>query len=471
LEGLDVTVQKLSEIRNDNEKFRIDPGYFAKLPVLTAKIIESIPHLRLGDASAVFRKGIFDIKADSYTENGVPFVRIGNLHDGLIDSKGIAFISPEMHAAENETALDFGDIVLSKTGYAAAAFVNLLQCNVSQDTIAVRLSSSGRKQFESGYIVAYLNSRYGLALMSRQFQGNVQEHLSLSDGKKLLVPLLSKELQAEINRVLLGSNEYLHSAYKETEKASSLLVSALGLSQWKPPDPLTYTLSFTRAFNERRLDAEFHRPSVDALHHELAKNFDLKRVGDLGAVENGQTVPYDDDGDVPVIRSGDLSNIQDDSRFLRTRSDAPIFRLERGDVLISSIGFGSIGKVQVFDKDGIYGTVSEVTVIRQREMNPYFVAGFLRSRFGQMQIDRYITGATGQLHLYKRDVKELFLPVISTLEQKRFETLALEAADARAQSKACFDRAKRAIEIAIEDSESVALKYLKERAEHVKFER
>ena len=95
-------------------------------------------------------------------------------------------------------------------------------------------------------------------------------------------------------------------------------------------------------------------------------------------------------------------------------------------------------------------------------MNPYFVATFLRSRYGQMQIDRYITGATGQLHLYKRDVRKFFLPIIPPLEQNRFETLAREAAAARARARAWLDKAKRAIEIAIEDSEAVAIEYLKE---------
>jgi type I restriction enzyme, S subunit len=76
-------VLRLSQVRDDNEKFRVDAGYFAKLPVLTEGRIEALPHLRLGAVCSVFRKGIFDIKAGSYTEIGVPFVRISNLRNGL----------------------------------------------------------------------------------------------------------------------------------------------------------------------------------------------------------------------------------------------------------------------------------------------------------------------------------------------------------------------------------------------------
>ena len=71
--------------------------------------------------------------------------------------------------------------------------------------------------------------------------------------------------------------------------------------------------------------------------------------------------------------------ISDDERFLKTHPTEALFLLEKGDVLISSIGFGSIGKVQVFDKPGTYGTVSEVTVVRQSKLNPHYLAFFLRS--------------------------------------------------------------------------------------------
>ena len=243
-------------------------------------------------------------------------------------------------------------------------------------------------------------------------------------------------------------------------EAESTLTAALGLGDWQPPEPLTYTRRASEVAPTKRLDAEFHRPKVEALRAKLASRFPLSALGAIGIVDNGQTAPYDEAGPVPIIRSGDLSNIEDDARFLRASASTPIFALERGDVLVSSIGFGSIGKVQVFDKPGTYGTVSEVTVIRQNELNPYYVCAFLRSRFGQMQIDRYITGATGQLHLYKRDVREIFIPIIPPKEQARFQSLADSIHTARTRARTLLAAAQRAVEIAIEQNESAALVFL-----------
>jgi type I restriction enzyme, S subunit len=148
---------------------------------------------------------------------------------------------------------------------------------------------------------------------------------------------------------------------------------------------------------------------------------------------------------------------------LKARADSGFYRLEPGDVLISSIGFGSIGKVQVFDKVGTYGTASEVSVVRQRQMNPYYLAAFLRSRFGQLQINRCITGATGQLHLYKRDVETFFVPNLPKDIQVEFERLALKARATKRRARKLIENGKNAVDLAITQSEIAALNLLEEK--------
>ena len=77
--------------------------------------------------------------------------------------------------------------------------------------------------------------------------------------------------------------------------------------------------------------------------------------------------------------------------------------------------------VRSSDLRGRYGTVSEVTVVRQKRFNPHYITAFLRSVAGQMQIERFITGATGQLHLYGRDVSKFWVPVVPSGVQLEFE--------------------------------------------------
>jgi len=282
--------------------------------------------------------------------------------------------------------------------------------------------------------------------------------------RKIWIPLLSEAFQQAIEECFVSSVAQRHQAISSYTQAETLLLRELGLEGWQPPEPLAYQSTFRQAWGDGRLDAEFFKPRYSALQQKLSQDFDLKTLGELGQVLKGVTASYYDNGTVPIIRSGDLTDISDDERFLRTHPTEAVFPLEWGDVLISSIGFGSIGKVQVFDKDGTYGTVSEVTVVRQNKINPYYLAFFLRSAFGQMQIEHYITGATGQLHLYPKDVARILIPDISEGKQQEYEHLALAAATARRQAKQLLEAAKRAVEVAIEDSEEAALALLAARS-------
>jgi len=163
LEGLEVTELYLSEVRRENQKLRLDSGYFAKPMLATNAVVRSYPsgHDELGALFSRFVKGIFDINADSYTDNGVPFLRILNLRQGMIDESNLALIPETVHQDEIKTELRRGDIVLSKTAYPAASLVTLKRCNTSQDTIATTLSTYGASNYRSEAVVAYLNSGIG----------------------------------------------------------------------------------------------------------------------------------------------------------------------------------------------------------------------------------------------------------------------------------------------------------------------
>ena len=96
-----------------------------------------------------------------------------------------------------------------------------------------------------------------------------------------------------------------------------------------------------------------------------------------------------------------------------------------------------------------------------KKLNPYFIEVFFRSVAGQMQIKRHITGATGQLHLYPRDVADFWIPILDIQEQQQFENLIQEARRRKEHAHLLLNAAKRAVEIAIETDEATVLEYLK----------
>ncbi|MFA6287284.1 MAG: restriction endonuclease subunit S [Opitutaceae bacterium] len=436
---------------------RIDAEYFRpRFDGLIGRVQQQSNHMKLGAVLAFCERGEQPI----YDEIGLPVINSKHVQVGkvlLSDDNRLGIVdedSPQIHK---------GDVLINGTGVGTIGRVApyMHDTDALPDNHVTILRAHTDSGFDPLFLSIQLGGSVGQLQSEQHTRGSSgQVELYPQDIRKFWVWRGSPAFQTAV-RV------FVEQAYALREKAPAFLDAAeqallhiLCLDAWQPPEPLTYVRRASEVTGGPRFDAEFHAPRYASLQAVLAKRFVLKSLGTLGEVLKGDTVPYSDDGTIPIIRSGDLRDIDDDDRFLRATPDAEIFELQRGDILISSIGFGSIGKVQVFDKPGRYGTVGEVTVIRQKELNPYYVAAYLRSRFGQMLIARYITGATGQLHLYAKDVAKIFVPVIPPSQQTIFEENAKAAREARREAQALLARAQRAVEVAIEQGEGAAMALL-----------
>ena len=146
----------------------------------------------------------------------------------------------------------------------------------------------------------------------------------------------------------------------------------------------------SHAINEDRLDADFYKPG-DLAHLARALNRGGKPLGDICRVLNGRTpATYSEDGRLPVVRSGDLVNTLiypgNGQPYLRTIPDPSYVSLQKGDVLISSIGMGSIGKVAIVTESADFVTVSEVTILRACPFAPEFLFSYLSTVVPQLTL-------------------------------------------------------------------------------------
>ena len=172
--------------------------------------------------------------------------------------------------------------------------------------------------------------------------------------------------------------------------------------------------NFSEAVEADRLDAEFFDSDDLALIARL-KVEGGQALGVICDVLNGKTPEgYAPDGEIPIVRSGDLvapliyPGCSVD--FLRAPRTSKMVFLKAGDVLISSIGMGSIGKISLVMDSGNFATVSEVTVLRSKGYASEVIFAYLTTKAGQRQIYRQITGATGQQHLLKSKVATILVP-------------------------------------------------------------
>ncbi len=120
--------------------------------------------------------------------------------------------------------------------------------------------------------------------------------------------------------------------------------------------------------------------------------------------------------------------------------------LKKGDILITSTGEGTIGRVELYLYDDPAIVDGHVTICRLKDgINLEYVAEFLRSEHGQIQMLRHVSGSTGQTELLIDHVESLRVPVpdralqnsiVRQMNKARKEAgqLAGKADDLRSQS-------------------------------------
>ena len=181
---MQISKQKYKTLVSD---MRLDAEAYMPIYIEIEKTLKGKTYTTLGTEAKSYKKGIFDINAECYCDasfpNAVPFVRILNLKNMVIDTTDIAYIPDEEHKKNINTALLKNDLILSKTAIPACSLVTVPECNTSQDTIAVRLKS--KSLIKTHFLVVFLNSYYGKNQMKRWFTGNIQMHLNLT--KKLII--------------------------------------------------------------------------------------------------------------------------------------------------------------------------------------------------------------------------------------------------------------------------------------------
>lgn len=461
LEGLEISILPLSKVLIENSKIRIDSGFFTKAALEAEALVEAMPNEQLGALAATFRKGIFDIKADSYVEpgEGVPFIRITDIKTGMIQKEKTAWIDHAAHATEAKTALKRGDLVLSKTAYPAAALVSLPDCNVSQDTIAVRMTAAAKSSFRPGYIAAFLNSSFGLAQMARRFQGNVQQHLSLEDGKSVRIPLFSIVLQDKVQSLVLGTEGEQGSVIQAMQSAEAALLEALGLADWAPPEPLTYSAKASDALAAGRLDARFFAPRIQALLDILSS--DGRTISSVAKPRREKFRPERHVMfDYIEISDMDGAGATGSTRLLAAEAPSrATWHVRPGDIITSSVRPIRRLSAQIMLEQDAFVCSSGFVVINPQDIAPEVLLTYLRLPVICELLDLYAS-ASMYPAITDSDIFNLPMPELPDAVAMQIVAHVQNARAAKARAAALLDAAKRAVEIAIEESEAAALAYL-----------
>jgi len=444
------SVIKLSELEGAK---RIDAEYYQHKYLKNRLAITKIPHVTIGKIAERCKKGIFDIKAESYTHSGIPFIRISNLKNGLVDDDNMAFIPSDINQKEIKTEFHKGDIVLSKTAYPAASIVFFDKCNISQDIIGVSLSGSWKTKLLAPYLVAFLNSNYGLLEMQQWFQGNIQMHLALPDVRRIIIPILSLEFQEKISSLYSEAQQELKKSKSFHSKAENLLFEELELKDFKPKYELSYAANFSNVLRAHRFDAEYFQPLYEKMI-DYIRGKGHHTIGEIQEFNMRGTQPtYVENGPVRVVTSKRLGKISIDyenleKTSLETWNENNHARIKQYDILIYTTG-AYVGRTNCFLENYEVLASNHVNILRIRKMNPIYVSVYLNSFLGQMQVRRYISGSA-QAELYPSNISEFIIWDAPEETQQKIAELIQQCYEARKRTIELMEKAKRRVEEAIE---------------------
>ncbi|SER35461.1 type I restriction enzyme, S subunit [Nitrosomonas sp. Nm51] len=435
---------------------RIEAEFYRPEYVNCQKLVESIPHTKLGLCRQKITDGTHF--TPRYTETGVRFYSAVNIKDGYFAHDGpFKFISEAEHRAIHKRCpVQAGDVLLRKVGvgprWSCVVPEGLEEFSIFVSVALIRTTGAILPEFLS----MFMNCRYGQLQLLRLNKGISQPDLHLEDIGELIVPLFQLEDQQLIADCVRQSQAHRENSSALYRKAQQLLEAELGLDKLTFQRPVGYTARFSDLDTSHRSDAEFYDPELRFLWAELSKKFELRRLPEFAHVAKFANPDYGDSG-VPIVTQKHLRNISPDGygNELRTttgwRQANPSAALQKNDLLFYSVG-AYLGKTNIWLNDDEAVPASFITLLRcNEEHDAGFMHVLLNSRYGLLQSKTYQSG-TSQQYIYPKDIKRFLVPNVRQDVREQVHSLVLESYAKEKESEELLEQAKARVEQLIEEA-------------------
>jgi type I restriction enzyme S subunit len=355
------------------------------------------------------------------------FVNIENLEtSGKINQDGIRYVDdvpPEMLLEENDILISRSRLV----GVCAVASESEKNCTFGSYIIRFKVN---KDEIAPMYLAKFLNSKLGQAQVDYLQTGSSGNNINTDQIKAIRILYIDPELQANLVKEVIKLEDKATSIELKIDKirqiSNRLLMEELGFDILAKPVQYFYdsgkderspyfVINSSEVPESNRINFTFHDPKTRFID-QLNKYSTIPLEDVCVSLNRGEQPEYDPEGDALVIKTVDLKNaFIDYENCLRVSHDFyannPSAQIGKGNVLVSSTGYMSLGKVDIFDQN--YRAIADghVSILRLKDgYDPYFLTYFLRSDFGKMQFEKWWTGSSGQIELQRDDLASFRIP-------------------------------------------------------------
>ena len=373
------------------------------------------------------------------SKSGLPEGSVGFLNVQHLTFNGEIFFEPPTYLAscDEESLLREGDILIARTGHTLgkAALITARYDGFTFGSFCLRFSILPNANFSNEFVTRFLNSRMGQLQILMLKSGSGKYNINAEQILDIRIPNYDIDRQNEIIATVKEIEATAVTLRRQAEGHRSATQDVL-LQELNIPfahnDNVTYffksgaekqTIWFNVFPDEiaDRMQYLFYHPRFEALDR-FTHNYRTASLISICTtpIIRGEQPSYDEEGDVTVLKTIDLKNgYIDYESALRVSADFfeahPNAQVQRGDILVASTGYVSLGKVDVYDRDEPAIVDGHISIVRVNEnYNPYFLAYFLRSHLGQLQFEKWFTGSSGQIELQPPDLAKFIVPACGT---------------------------------------------------------
>ncbi|MBY5976153.1 hypothetical protein KUV39_05825 [Phaeobacter italicus] len=463
MEGLEV-----SFVSNNSLEYsgRIDAEYYRKEFLELEEAVLSRNGVELGSL-ADFLIGPFGsaFTVDNYTDDAsYRYIRGKDVKPLTLMDNDNVFMPETDYYRLRRYALREDDVMVSVVGTlgnAALVTPKDLPAVFSCKSSVVRPDS-----LNPVYLTAYLNCRYGRGLLLRKERGAIQKGLNLDDLRDVLVFEPSEGSQINIERAFRAALSLQERSKSLLGAAEKKLLDALGLADWTPPEPLTYTARAENVFASGRFDARFFAPRIQVLLDLIS--VDGRTVGDVAAQRRERFRPAKC-VDFHYIEIGGIDGAGAATSTHLACSEAPsraTWHVRPDDIITSTVRPIRRLSAQIAPEQDGYVCSSGFVVVQPQDIAPEVLLTYLRLPVICELLDLFAS-ASMYPAITDADIFNLPLPNIPNEVTEEVTRNVQEAKAAKASAANMLEAAKRAVEIAIEDGEPAAMAFLDQAEEAI----
>lgn len=465
MKGLEITIKTIKELDDNNPTGRLDSEFFKKEYLSLYKKLFANPCDKLISLSAWITQGPNPV----FSDNKIPCLTGRNINKGRVNYNDADYVSENEYQNFKRFQLKKGDTLITLKGKGSIGKIGYVtderKAIFSRDIGVVRPN-----KINSAYVNAFILSRFGNKMIERgETGGTGQSTLTASYLKNIDIPRIN--IENEIGELIVTSENILSKSKSKYLQAENILLETIGLKGFKPSEESTNIKSLRNSFlTTGRFDAEYYQKKYEEIVNHIVKqkhDILINIVNISKSIEPG-SVHYSEDEGLSFYRVADYTKFglsEPDKKLTisfvhNNKVQIEKLKARKGTILFSKDG--SVGTAYLLrnDLEGITsGAILHLKVKNEKEIIPEYLTLVLNSKLVQMQAERDAGGSI-ILHWRKEEIEKVVVPIIDYEKQQQIAELVEESFRLKAESESFLEVAKQAVEIAIEDGEEKAVKFI-----------